>query len=160
MEREFIQLIQQHSGIIHKVCSLYVEGKENREDLFQEITLQAWKSYPRFQGNSLFSTWLYRVALNTAITYFKQQKRNPIQYAADEVPELSDVDSDNREEKFQIMHQAIAQLTDVDKALVLLYLEDFPYDEIAAMMGITANHVAVKINRIKSKLQMLTRQMM
>lgn len=160
MEREFIQRIQQHSGIIHKVCSLYVEGKENREDLFQEITLQAWKSYPRFQGNSLFSTWLYRVALNTAITYFKQQKRNPIQYAADEVPELSDVDSDNREEKFQIMHQAIAQLTDVDKALVLLYLEDFPYDEIAAMMGITANHVAVKINRIKSKLQMLTRQMM
>lgn len=160
MEREFIQLIQQHSGIIHKVCGLYVEGKENREDLFQEITLQAWKSYPRFQGNSLFSTWLYRVALNTAITFFKKQKRNPIYHSAEEVPELTDSESDNREEQFQLMYQAIAQLTDVDKALVLLYLEDFPYDEIATMMGISANHVAVKINRIKSKLQMLTRQMM
>ena len=160
VEKAFIQLIQQHSGIIHKVCNLYVEGKENREDLFQEITLQAWKSYPRFQGNAQFSTWLYRVALNTAITYFKQQKRNPIHHSADQVPELPDADADNREEKFQLMYQAIAQLTDVDKALVLLYLEDFPYDEIATMMGITANHVAVKINRIKSKLQLLTRQMM
>lgn len=160
MEREFIQLIQQHSGIIHKVCSLYVEGKENRDDLFQEITLQAWKSYPRFQGNSLFSTWLYRVALNTAITYFKQQKRNPTHHAAEEFPELLDNDTNIREEQFEMMYRAIAQLTEVDKALVLLYLEDFPYDEIAAMMGITANHVAVKMNRIKSKLQMLTRQML
>ena len=158
-ESEFIQLIEEHQRIIHKVCRMYVQRPDDREDLFQEITLQAWKSYPRFKGNARFSTWLYRVALNTAITYYRKQKRNPITHSDITVYEIQEAPTDPTEAQFQLMYTAIGELSEVDKALVLLYLEDYPYDDIAQMMGITANHVAVKMNRIKSKLQSITSQM-
>lgn len=158
-ESEFIQLIEEHQRIIHKVCRMYVQRPDDREDLFQEITLQAWKSYPRFKGNARFSTWLYRVALNTAITYYRKQKRNPITHSDITDYEIQEAPTDPTEAQFQLMYKAIGELSEVDKALVLLYLEDYPYDDIAQMMGITANHVAVKMNRIKSKLQSITSQM-
>lgn len=158
-ESEFIQLIQENQRIIHKVCSMYVQRVEDRDDLFQEITLQAWKSYARFKGDARFSTWLYRVALNTAITHFRKQKRNPLRQSEETVIDLQDTPTDPTEEQFQIMYKAIGELSEVDKALVLLYLDDYPYDDIAQMMGITANHVAVKMNRIKTKLQSITQQM-
>ena len=158
-DSEFIQLIQENQRIIHKVCSMYVQRVEDRDDLFQEITLQAWKSYARFKGDARFSTWLYRVALNTAITHFRKQKRNPLRQSEETVIDLQDTPTDPTEEQFQIMYKAIGELSEVDKALVLLYLDDYPYDDIAQMMGITANHVAVKMNRIKTKLQSITQQM-
>lgn len=138
---------------------MYVQRPDDREDLFQEITLQAWKSYPRFKGNARFSTWLYRVALNTAITYYRKQKRNPITHSDISGYEIPEAPTDPTDAQFQLMYKAIGELSEVDKALVLLYLEDYPYDDIAQMMGITANHVAVKMNRIKSKLQSITSQM-
>lgn len=138
---------------------MYVQRPEDREDLFQEITLQAWKSYPRFKGDARFSTWLYRVALNTAITHFRKQKNNPLRQSDEAAIDLQDTSPDPTEEQFQMMYKAIGELSEVDKALVLLYLEDYPYDDIAQMMGITANHVAVKMNRIKAKLQSITQQM-
>lgn len=138
---------------------MYVQRPEDRDDLFQEITLQAWKSYPRFKGNARFSTWLYRVALNTAITHYRKQKRNPITFTDIDGYEIQEAAADPTEAQFQLMYKAIGELSEVDKALVLLYLEDYPYDDIAQMMGITANHVAVKMNRIKSKLQSITSQM-
>jgi RNA polymerase sigma factor (sigma-70 family) len=138
---------------------MYVQRVEDRDDLFQEITLQAWKSYARFKGDARFSTWLYRVALNTAITHFRKQKRNPLRQSEETVIDLQDTPTDPTEEQFQIMYKAIGELSEVDKALVLLYLDDYPYDDIAQMMGITANHVAVKMNRIKTKLQSITQQM-
>ena len=138
---------------------MYVQRPDDREDLFQEITLQAWKSYPRFKGNARFSTWLYRVALNTAITYYRKQKRNPITHSDISGYEIQEVPTDPTDAQFQLMYKAIGELSEVDKALVLLYLEDYPYDDIAQMMGITPNHVAVKMNRIKSKLQSITSQM-
>ena len=138
---------------------MYVQRPDDREDLFQEITLQAWKSYPRFKGNARFSTWLYRVALNTAITHYRKQKRNPITFSDIDGYEIQEAAADPTEAQFQLMYKAIGELSEVDKALVLLYLEDYPYDDIAQMMGITANHVAVKMNRIKGKLQSITSQM-
>ena len=138
---------------------MYVQRPDDREDLFQEITLQAWKSYPRFKGNARFSTWLYRVALNTAITYYRKQKRNPITHSDITGYEIPEAPIDPTDAQFQLMYKAIGELSEVDKALVLLYLEDYPYDDIAQMMGITPNHVAVKMNRIKSKLQSITSQM-
>lgn len=138
---------------------MYVQRVEDRDDLFQEITLQAWKSYARFKGDARFSTWLYQVALNTAITHFRKQKRNPLRQSEETVIDLQDTPTDPTEEQFQIMYKAIGELSEVDKALVLLYLDDYPYDDIAQMMGITANHVAVKMNRIKTKLQSITQQM-
>lgn len=152
-EKEFITLLNQHQKIVYKVCNLYMDSHADREDLFQEITLQAWKAYGSFRGDAKFSTWLYRVALNTAITFFRKEKRSPDIYSTDMLPDQPD-NTDNRiEEQVKAMYQAIGHLSKIDKALVMLYLEDYSYIEIGGMMGITANNVAVKMNRIKAKLK-------
>ncbi|MEP6844783.1 MAG: RNA polymerase sigma factor [Panacibacter sp.] len=149
---EFLSLINQHQNIIHKVCNLYMHDAADKEDLFQEITLQAWNAYKSFRGEAKFSTWLYRVGLNTAISFYRKEKRKPVFESAFEFPEQADETSDI-EEQIQAMYQAIGALSKIDKALVMLYLEDYSYDEIGNMLGITANNVAVKMNRVKTKLK-------
>lgn len=151
-EQQFISLLNEHQKIIHKVCNLYMDSTADREDLFQEITLQAWKAYSKFKGTAKFSTWLYRVALNTAITFFKKEKRGPRQYPTDVLPEAKPDAYDPVEEQVQAMYKAISELSKVDKAIVVLYLEDYSYKDIGEMLGITANNVAVKMSRIKTKL--------
>ena len=152
-EKEFIHLLNQHQKIIYKVCNLYMDLHSDREDLFQEITLQAWKAYGNFRGDAKFSTWLYRVALNTAITFFRKDKKKPDIYSTDTMPEKMEENFDPVEEQVKAMYAAIGELSRIDKALVMLYLEDYSYQEIGEMMGITANNVAVKMNRIKLKLK-------
>ena len=152
-EKEFISLLNQHQKIVYKVCNLYMDAHSDREDLFQEITLQAWKAYGNFRGDAKFSTWLYRVALNTAITFFRKEKRKPDIYSTDSVPDQSEENYDPIEEQVKTMYAAIGHLSKIDKAIVMLYLEDYSYIEIGEMMGITANNVAVKMNRIKIKLK-------
>lgn len=151
-EQEFIQLLNKHQNIIHKVCSVYMDVYADREDLFQEVTLQAWKAYPNFRGDAKFSTWLYRVALNTAITFFRKEKK--------QIPTINtEVFFDNSEfhnpieEQVQAMYKAIGDLGKIDKALIMLYLEDYNYNDIGEMLGISANNVAVKMNRLKIKLK-------
>ncbi len=158
-EQEFIALLNQHQKIIHKVCNLYMDLQADREDLFQEITLQAWKAYGKFRGDAKFSTWLYRVALNTAITFFRKEKRQPALFATATFPDENATDSpDPVEEQVKALYTAISDLSRIDKALVMLYLEDYNYNEIGEMMGITANNVAVKMNRIKIKLKEQTQK--
>ncbi len=152
-EKEFITLLNQHQKIIYKVCNLYMDRHSDREDLFQEITLQAWKAYGSFRGDSKFSTWLYRVALNTAITFFRKEKRKPDVYSTDVVPEQTEDAYDPIEEQVKAMYAAIGNLSKIDKAIVMLYLEDYSYQEIGDMMGITPNNVGVKMNRIKIRLK-------
>jgi RNA polymerase sigma-70 factor (ECF subfamily) len=152
-EKEFITLLNQHQKIVYKVCNLYMDLYADREDLFQEITLQAWKAYGNFRGDAKFSTWLYRVALNTAITYFRKEKRQPAIYTTDSLPEKQQEAADPIEEQVKAMYAAIGTLSKIDKAIVMLYLEDYDYKEIGEMMGITANNVAVKMNRIKTRLK-------
>ena len=152
-EKEFISLLNQHQKIVYKVCNLYMDRHSEREDLFQEITLQAWKAYGNFRGDAKFSTWLYRVALNTAITFFRKDKNRPIIYSTDIVPDQPEDIFDPIEEQVKAMYTAIGDLSKIDKAIVMLYLEDYSYNEIGDMMGITANNVAVKMNRIKVKLK-------
>ena len=152
-EKEFIHLLNQHQKIVYKVCNLYMDLHSDREDLFQEITLQAWKAYGNFRGDAKFSTWLYRVALNTAITFFRKDKKKPDIYSTDSMPEKVEENTDPVEEQVKAMYAAIGELSKIDKALVMLYLEDYSYQEIGEMMGITANNVAVKMNRIKLKLK-------
>ena len=150
---EFLSLINQYQNIIHKVCNIYMHDAADKEDLFQEITLQAWKAYKNFRGDAKFSTWLYRVALNTAISFYRKEKRKPVfESPAGEFPDQADETSEI-EEQMQAMYTAIGTLSKIDKALVMLYLEDYSYDEIGNMLGITANNVAVKMNRIKTKLK-------
>lgn len=157
-EGEFIKLLQQHQGIIYKVCRVYSKQAEDWDDMYQEIALQAWKSFSTFRGEARFSTWLYRVALNTAITQYRRSKKTTV------IPEATDLmvspasEPDPKEEQLKAMYRAIAELSEVDKAIVLLFLDDYPYEDIGQMMGITPNHVAVKMSRIKTKLQSLTQQ--
>ena len=157
-EKAFITLVNQNQKIIYKVCNLYMDQRSDREDLFQEITLQAWKAYGSFRGDAKFSTWLYRVALNTAITFFRKEKRKPVIYSTDMVPEQEDEQGDPLAEQVKAMYAAIGDLSKIDKAIVMLYLEDYNYNEIGEMMGITANNVAVKMNRIKARLKEETKK--
>lgn len=152
-EQQFIALLNENQKIVHKVCNLYMDSASDREDLFQEITLQAWKAYGNFKGNSKFSTWLYRVALNTAITFFRKEKRMPQIYSSDILPEQLPEAYNPVEEQVQAMYKAIGELSKIDKAVVMLYLEDYSYHDVGEMLGISANNVAVKMNRIKSRLK-------
>lgn len=151
-ETQFIQLIDQHQGIIHKICRLYRDTPEDREDLFQEIVFQLWKSVPGFNGAASFSTWMYRVALSTAIVAFRK-KRPSIIYTPI-VPDKPD-DLQEQEQQSEQLFAALKQLNDDEKALIALYLEELSYKEIAAVTGITENNVGVKLNRIKTKIQQL-----
>ncbi len=155
MEQEFLQIIKKNQGIIHKVCNIYCDDQEDRNDLFQEIVAQLWKSFPSFRKESKFSTWMYRVALNTAITSFKKTKRRPDQNRLTyDNFQIKDENYDiETEENIKLLHRAVAQLTGVEKSIILLYLEEKKYEEIAEITGITQNYVRVKMNRIKKKLK-------
>ena len=137
------------------MCNIYCDDQEDRNDLFQEIVAQLWKSFPSFREESKFSTWMYRVALNTAITTFKKAKRRPDQNRLTfENFQVKDENYNTEtEEEIKNLHRAVAQLTGVEKSIVLLFLENKKYEEIAEITGITQNYVRVKMNRIKKKLK-------
>ncbi|UYQ94643.1 sigma-70 family RNA polymerase sigma factor [Chitinophaga horti] len=154
---EFEQLLGAHQGIIHKVCRLYRDSREDREDLYQEIAYQLWKSYPAYRGEAGHSTWVYRIALNTAIAAFRR-RRPDVRYPG-EMPEKQAEGADEEQEyRLQLFWQALRQLPDGEKALMVLYLEDLNYREIAEVTGISENHVGVKLNRIRTKLKQLLKQ--
>lgn len=159
-EKEFLQNIAEHQRIIHKVCNMYADGAHEREDLFQEILLNAWKGWKNYRGDSKFSTWLYRVALNTSITYFRKESRKPAMTGLPETSELTASADDNDSEQLAALHHAISELSKIDRALVLLYLEEYDHGQIADIMGITANNVAVRLNRIKTKLKETSKRYM
>ena len=156
MEREFIQLVNDHRGLIFKVCNLYCRDPENRRDLFQEVVLQLWKSFPGFRKDSANSTWVYRVALNTAISNFRKESKKPerrsISLDEFEIPDLAGMDD---KEKRSTLKLAIDKLTEIEKAIIMLYLDEKSYDEISDIVGISVSNVGVRINRIKNKLSKL-----
>lgn len=157
MEKEFLQIITDNQGIIHKVCSIYCDQEEDRRDLFQEIVAQLWKSYPSFRSESKFSTWMYRVALNTAITSFKKEKRQPDKKSLpfETLQVAEELYDTQTEDQIRMLNSAVAKLTGIEKSIILLFLEDKKYEEIAEITGITQNYVRVKMNRIKKKLKFL-----
>jgi RNA polymerase sigma factor (sigma-70 family) len=150
-EAQFVQLIDQHQAIIHKICRLYRDTREDREDLFQEIVCQLWKSMSGFRGEAQFSTWMYRVALTTAITIYRK-KKPAISYTAD-VPDQQEMIQEPEEHREQLF-RALKQLDDADKALITLYLEGLSYQEIT---GLTETNIGTKLNRIKKKIQQLVK---
>ena len=151
-EKEFLSLVDQHQGIIHKICRLYRDTIEDREDLFQEIMFQLWQSFPAFEGRSKISSWMYRIALNTALASFRKKK--PTIFYPDTIPEHADERPDDPRllQQEQLMN-ALKKLDDGEKAIIALYLDDISYAEIAAIIGISETYVGVKLNRIKTKLQ-------
>lgn len=155
LEKEFLEKIEKHKGVIFKISKMYMDHFDDQKDLFQEITFQVWKAYPSFEGKSQFSTWLYKVALNTAIVFLKsEKKRNFIKN--DEVDKFkiaADDYDDDQEMKLAKMYKAIQQLNEIDKALIFYYLQDYSGKEIAENMGITEVNARVKLNRAKEKLK-------
>ena len=155
-EKKFISLIDQHQGLIHKVCIMYENDPEVRNDLFQEIVFQLWKSFPTFRGEAKITTWMYRIALNTAISGFRKQTRN---VKTEDLKELhyniSDGWADDRDEEMQRLQFAIRQLSEIERAMIMMALEEVPYEEIADTIGITQNNVRVRMNRIREKLKRL-----
>ena len=157
-EKEFITIINEHEHIIHKVCNVYMHTKADKQDLFQEIILNAWKGIKQFRKEAKFSTWLYRVALNTAITMFKKERKHSALKNTPHDDHPVDIPGE-QDQQYLAMIKAVEQLTEIEKALVMLYFEDYTHEEIAEVMGITANNVAVKMNRIKIKLRERTKHL-
>ncbi len=155
LEHKFVTELQDNQNIVHKVCTLYTNDKDSHNDLFQEITIQLWKAYPKFRGEAKFSTWMYRVALNTAITLYRKSKRRIATQDYESVifKIKADEYDETEEQQLKLMYKAVRQLGDIDKALVFMYLEDKNYTEIAETLGITEVNARVKMNRIKTKLR-------
>ena len=153
MEQEFIEHIKKHIGILYKICNTYFYRNPNKEDYNQEMLVRLWKAYPTFKNQSSFSTWMYRVALNSAIDIvrkisiqptFTELSMNELKIPSHEIHNVSD--------KKEQLYFAISQLNINEKAIILLYLDDYTYDEIAEIIGISKSNTGVKINRIKKQL--------
>ena len=155
-EKKFAKLIKDNQGLIIKVSRLYTNTLEDEQDLFQEIVLQLWRSYDSFKGQSKISTWMYRVALNTAITLFRKKTKSP------QTDELMDYhhadfleDDDEKQQQVSVLYKIIKMLPNVERAIVTMYLDDLPYRDIAENLGITEVNARVKMNRLKKTLKEL-----
>jgi RNA polymerase sigma factor (sigma-70 family) len=149
-EKEFLKLMEENQRIVHKISRLYRDSAEDRRDLFQEIVFQLWKAYPSFRGEAKVSSWMYRIALNTALATFR--KNNVKISYRDTLPDLAD-DSGEVSGQEEQMYKALKKLSESERAIIALFLEDYSYQEIAQITGITENYVGVKISRIKEKLK-------
>jgi RNA polymerase sigma factor (sigma-70 family) len=156
-DAEFVQLIRDNKGILFKISNSYCRNRDDREDLMQEIIYQLWKSAGSFDTNRKFSTWMYRIALNVAISYYRRQRRSGLRitFGGDlHLMELADSPGGpDTEEKIELLQQFISEQSELEKALMILYLEERSYREISEILGITETNVATKLSRIKGRLK-------
>ena len=153
-EQEFLNRIESHKGILYKVSKMYMDNSDDQQDLFQEIICQLWKSYDSFRNESQFSTWMYRVAVNTAIVFLKKEKRKVDKY--ENVSEnIKDDEGDSHIKESQLDHfyKAVQKLEKIDKAIIFYQLEGFSHKEIGENLGISEGNARVKLNRAKEKLK-------
>lgn len=153
-EKAFLARIEAHKGILHKVSKLYMDNRDDQDDLFQEIVCQLWKAYDTFKGESQFSTWMYRVAINTSIVFLKKEKRKVDKYdiASENIRE-EDSDSEIKESQIEHFYRAVQKLDKIDKAIIFYQLEGFSHKEIGDNLGISEGNARVKLNRAKEKLK-------
>lgn len=158
IEKEFVEQIQKHQGILHKICFVYSNNNGDKEDLYQEIVLQLWKSYPSFRKEAKFSTWMYRVALNTSITLNKKAalfENHKTQLSEEyEIAEVIDYSED-----IKILYKAISKLSKIEKVIIMLWLEEKTYSEIAEIVGMSEKNVSVKLVRSKKKLAQIIKKL-
>ncbi len=156
-EHQFELLVGEHKRTIYTVCYMFSHNKTEVEDLFQEVLIRLWNGFDHYEGRSSARTWVYRVALNTAINQDKKERRR-----IETVPLTVDIDpfeaDDSKTQQVRKLHDLISQLELIDRSLVLLWLEGIPYDEIGAIIGITANNVGVRLARIKEKLVQMSKK--
>ncbi len=161
MSQDFKDIVAKHHGIFYKIARAYTIEKADFDDLYQEMLIQIWKSLHNFKEESKLSTWIYRVSLNTALTFQRKEKKKiPIK----QLNEFENIDQLNKaafektnikEEKIELLYKCINQLKKDERAIILLYLENKKYEEIALIIGLKSSHIGVKINRIKAKLHKL-----
>ena len=160
LEKNFLNDFEKNQNIVHKICRIYTTNQDQHNDLFQEITIQIWKNYAKFRGESKFSTWMYRVSLNTAISLYRKSSRSIKTQDFNDVSfKIKSVDYDDTKDKqLKALYNGIRELNDIEKALIFLYLEDKPYKEIAKTLGISEVNARVKMNRTKDKLRKILNQ--
>ncbi len=158
-KEEFVTLINRHKNVIHKLCNIYADTIADREDLKQEIIFQLWKSFPSFRQEAKVQTWMYRVALNTALIGLRRKNRVEQVELHDNHSEIEDVNEEKEiERKINELYRAIQQLNQVEKAVIFLYLEKCPYREIADITGLTEKNVSVLLVRSKEKIRIILGQ--
>jgi len=152
----YTSMILPFSGIIIKICRAYTNTQEDFEDYYQEVCLQIWRSHANFREESQWSTWVYRVALNVCLTLLKKRKNDPQHFASDYLPDEATEDTRAfANESLNELYAAIKQLSEVDRGVVLLYLDEKSYQEIAEITGTNANNIGVRIKRIKDRLKVI-----
>ena len=155
IEKAFIELVQENERLIYKVCSLYVTDESPMADLYQEVVYNLWKGFPVFRNECSISTWMYRIALNTCITGMRKELRRPKHVPILELSECL-IEPESMEKNIREMYKLIHQLKTLERAIILLWLEEKPYQEIADITGLTVSNIAVKLTRIKEKLKQMS----
>lgn len=154
MKEEFLEILSNYQGILHKVSLIYFKNKADREDNLQEIIYQLWKSFPDLKNHNSIGSWIYAVSINTSISRVRKLSRMEYRETVPEIPDKSDIiDNILMNESLQLLLNAIYNLDDIDKSIMMLYLEEKSYDEIAEIIGISKSNVGVKINRAKASLK-------
>ena len=150
----YITRILPYAGIIIKMCRAYTNSQEDFEDYYQEVCLQIWKSNENFEQQSEWSTWIYRISLNVCLTLLKKKKNNKQYFASDYLPpELVEDSHAFEDESLNQLYNAIRQLSEIDRGVIMLYLEEKSYQEIAEIIGTNPNNIGVRIKRIKERLK-------
>lgn len=161
LEQQFVDLLENHQNILHKICKLYTADMESHKDLFQEMVIQLWKAYPTFKGDAKFTTWAYRVSLNTAISLYRTKKRK-VETVSMDLTLYTNIKHEEhnteQEDRLNFLYAAVRELNDIEKALVYMYLEDKDYAEIAETLGVSEVNARVRMNRIKTKLKNILSQ--
>lgn len=158
IEGQFLTLIRQYERVIYKVCYLYTTKHASLGDLYQEVVLNLWKAYPKFRQECKVSTWIYRIALNTCISFIRKEKNIPDIVALTQEADWMTEEEDGWKEMIRQLHRMIDRLGQLDKSIILLYLEEKNYEEIAEITGLTVTNVATKISRIKDKLKKMKKE--
>ena len=158
VEQEFLSVIREYERVIYKVCYLYTTPNATLNDLYQDVVLNLWRAYPKFRRECKISTWIYRIALNTCISFFRKEKNVPEFVTLSREADWMTEDNDPLQEMLRQLYRMINQLGQLDKSIILLYLEEKSYEEMAEITGLTVTNVATKLSRIKDKLKKMKKE--
>lgn len=153
MSEDFLHSLREHAAIIRKVCRLYAYNREDREDLEQEVMLQLWRSWNSFRDQSSRTTWVYRVAMNTAVSFVRRDAR--MKRSDSPIPEGSTDSGRQAKEEQEELYEMLGNLSEADRMLAMFYLDELSYEEIAGITGWTVNNVGVRMNRMRQRLKRL-----
>lgn len=156
-EQEFLDMVRAYERVIYKVCYLYTTPRATLNDLYQDVVLNLWKAFPKFRHECKMSTWVYRIALNTCISFIRKEKNIPEIVTLTQEADRSE-EEDETEAMLQQLYRMINRLGELDKSITLLYLEEKSYEEIAEITGLTVTNVATRLSRIKEKLRKMNKE--